>query len=228
MKRAALVCFVLGLGLVWASAAAVTAEEGAGQRGLNGMSGIAVASANLAYPRSPETMGFTLAGSAAQGGNGIRAGLAAGGTGAAAEEKERGAQPSPPIITPLRPVAFGSGSELDVWAAAITPEVPSPGVIRGSQGEPAFSWAFFRGKKNGDIFTSLHEEYAWRMKFKSMTLGLGFFRSIPLGKGVRIKPYIGVIRSSLSLRPAGLNATNELYEYQLTAFCFGLPLVFGF
>ncbi len=216
MKKAALVCFVLGLGPVWGSAAAVTAEEGPGQRGLNGLSGVAVASANLSYPRSPETMGFTLAGSTA------------GGTGAADEEKERGAQPSPPIITALIPVAFGSGGDPDVWAAAITPEVPSPGVIRGRQGEPAVSWAVFRGKKNGDVFTSLHEEYAWRMKFKSMTLGLGFYRSIALGKGVRIKPYVGVIRSSLSLRPAGLNAANELYEYQLTAFCFGLPLVFGF
>ncbi len=222
MKKAALVCFVLGLGSVWASAAAVTAEEGAGQRGLNGLNGIVVASANLANPRPPETTGFTLAGSAAQGGLGVRAG------GAAGEENKRGAPSSQPHIPVLSPAAFGSSSDLDIWAAAMTPEVPSPGVIRGSQGEPAVSWAFFRGKKNGDIFTSLHEEYAWRMKFKSMTLGLGFFRSIPLGKGFRIKPYVGVIRSSLSLRPAGLNATNELYEYQLTAFCFGLPLVFGF
>lgn len=225
MKRAGLVCFILGLGLVWASAEGLMAEERAGHRGL---SGIVVASANLAYPRSPETTGFTLAEPAAHGGNGMRAGLAAGGTGAADEEKDRSAQLSQPIITALVPVAFGSGSDLDVWAATITPEVPSPGVIRGDQGEPAVSWAVFRGKKNGDIFTSLHEEYAWRMKFKSMTLGLGFFRSIELGRGVRIKPYVGVIRSSLSLRPAGLNAANELYEYQLTAFCFGLPLIFGF
>jgi hypothetical protein len=160
----------------------------------------------------------------------MRAGLAAGGKGAADEKNDGGTPPSQPIVTAPRPVAFGSGSDLEIWAAAPvkSPEVPAPGVIRSPSGEPAVSWAFFRGKKNGDIFTSLHEEYAWRMKFKSMTLGLGFFRSIPLGKGFRIKPYIGVIRSSLSLRPAGLNAANELYEYQLTAFCFGLPFVFGF
>ena len=205
MKRAALVCFVLGLGLAWASAEGQTAEESAGHRGLNGPSGTVVASASLANSRSPETAGFTLAEPPAHGGRGDRAGEAAG------AEKGRGAQPSQPHIPVLSPVALGSSSDLDIWAAAPVkaPEVPAPGVIRGPSGEPAVSWAFFRGKKNGDIFTSLHEEYAWRMKFKSMTLGLGFFRSIPLGKSVRIKPYVGVIRSSLSLRPAGLNGRTS-------------------
>lgn len=224
MKRAARVCLFLGLVSVWASAAGLTAEESAGRRGPNGLSGTVVASASLANPKSPETTGFTLAEPPAHGGRGVRAGEAPG------AEKGRGAQPSPPQIPVLSPVALGSSIDLEIWATAPVkaPDVPAPGVIRVPSGEPAVSWAFFRGKKNGDIFTSLHEEYAWRMKFKSMTLGLGFFRSIPLGKSVRIKPYVGVIRSSLSLRPAGLNATNELYEYQLTAFCFGLPLIFGF
>lgn len=228
MKKAALACFVLGLGLGlsadWASAEGRTAEESAG---LSGRSGIVVASANFANSKSPETTGFTLAEPAAPGGNTIRAGLAASVSNAATAA---GTQSSLPQIPVLGPAAFGSSSDPEFWASAPArpPELPSPGVVRGSPREPAVSWAVFQGKKNGDVFTSLHEEYAWRMKFKSMTLGLGFYRSVPLGKGVTIKPYVGVIRSSLSLRPAGLNVANELYEYQLTAFCIGLPLVFGF
>lgn len=107
-------------------------------------------------------------------------------------------------------------------------ELPPLGLEHGPSGPPAVALSVFMGRKNGDVFSSLHEEYAWRMKFKSMTLGLGFYREIAVGERARILPYVGVIRSSLSLRPSGLESEQFLHEYQMTVFCFGLPLVIGF
>lgn len=106
--------------------------------------------------------------------------------------------------------------------------LPPLGFEHGPSGPPAVALSVFMGRKNGDVFSSLHEEYAWRMKFKSMTLGLGFYREFSVGKRAHILPYVGVIRSSLSLRPAGLASEQLLHEYQLTVLCFGLPLVIGF
>lgn len=124
------------------------------------------------------------------------------------------------------------GQEEEPWAGVAFREIgrvlPPLGFERGAAGPPALALSVFMGRKNGDVFSSLHEEYAWRMKFKSMTLGLGFYREIAVGEKARILPYVGVIRSSLSLRPAGLASEQLLHEYQLTVLCFGLPLVIGF
>lgn len=126
----------------------------------------------------------------------------------------------------------GAGQEEEEWPAAafreIGRELPPLGFEHGPAGPPPVALSVFMGRKNGDVFSSLHEEYAWRMKFKSMTLGLGFYREIAVGEKARILPYVGVIRSSLSLRPAGLASEQLLHEYQLTVLCFGLPLVIGF
>lgn len=124
------------------------------------------------------------------------------------------------------------GREEGTWAAVtfreLGRELPPLGFEHGPSGPPAVALSVFMGRKTGDVFSSLHEEYAWRMKFKSMTLGLGFYREIAVGGRVRILPYVGVIRSSLSLRPAGLASEQFLHEYQLTVLCVGLPLVIGF
>ncbi|MCU0244902.1 MAG: hypothetical protein MUE80_09385 [Acidobacteria bacterium] len=119
-----------------------------------------------------------------------------------------------------------------IWQATVFRELgrelPPLGFEHAPSGPPAVALSVFMGRKNGDVFSSLHEEYAWRMKFKSMTLGLGFYREIIVGERARILPYVGVIRSSLSLRPAGLASEQLLHEYQLTVLCFGLPLIIGF
>jgi hypothetical protein len=41
---------------------------------------------------------------------------------------------------------------------------------------------------------------------------------------------MGIIRSTAKLRPVdlGLGGASPAYEYRLTVFCVGLPLVFGF
>jgi hypothetical protein len=126
----------------------------------------------------------------------------------------------------------GEGQEAEAWTALafreIGHELAPLGFEHGPSGPPPVALSVFMGHKNGDVFSSLHEEYAWRMKFKSMTLGLGFYREIVVGERARILPYVGVIRSSLSLRPAGLASEQLLHEYQLTVLCFGLPLVIGF
>jgi len=126
----------------------------------------------------------------------------------------------------------GEGQEAEAWPAVafreFGQELPPLGFEHGPSGPPPVALSVFMGRKNGDVFSSLHEEYAWRMKFKSMTLGLGFYREIAVGERARILPYVGVIRSSLSLRPAGLASEQLLHEYQLTVLCFGLPLVIGF
>ncbi len=86
----------------------------------------------------------------------------------------------------------------------------------------------FLGRANGDLFSTLHEQYAWRTKFKSLTLGAGIYRDIPIYKALRIQPYVGIVRTRALLRPSDLGGNSESYEYRLTAFCVGLPLVCGF
>ena len=90
------------------------------------------------------------------------------------------------------------------------------------------SLSVFLGRANGDLFSTLHEQYAWRTKFKSLTLGAGIYRDIPINKALRIQPYVGIVRTRALLRPSDLGGNNESYEYRLTAFCVGLPLVCGF
>jgi hypothetical protein len=84
------------------------------------------------------------------------------------------------------------------------------------------------GRANGDPFSSLHDQYAWRVKFKTMNLGAGIYKDIRLSKTVRLLPYMGVIRSMGTLRPSDPGGNGQTYEYRLTVFCIGLPLVFGF
>lgn len=94
---------------------------------------------------------------------------------------------------------------------------------------PVVSVSVFLGHGDGDLFASLHKDYAWRMTFKSMTLGLGFFREIPLARGIGIQPYLGVIRSSATLRPSDLfGGRGGYFEYRLTVLSVGLPLVLRF
>ena len=61
-----------------------------------------------------------------------------------------------------------------------------------------------------------------------MNMGAGLYKDIPLSKTVRLLPYMGVIRSTAMLRPVDFDGISPTYEYRLTVFCVGLPLVFGF
>lgn len=110
--------------------------------------------------------------------------------------------------------------------AGIVPEIEAS-VLKKDASAPV-SLSVFLGRGNGDVFSSLHEQYAWRTKFKSLTLGAGIYRDIPILKTLRIQPYIGIVRTQALLRPSDLYGNNESFEYRLTAFCIGLPLVCGF
>jgi hypothetical protein len=108
------------------------------------------------------------------------------------------------------------GPELDLPSLDVKPAAPVVSV------------SVFLGRGDGDLFASLHKDYAWRMTFKSMTLGLGIFREIPLAKGIGIQPYLGVIRSSATLRPSDRFGGRGAFEYRLTVLSVGLPLVLRF
>ncbi|HSA94552.1 MAG TPA: hypothetical protein VLJ16_00780 [Acidobacteriota bacterium] len=111
-------------------------------------------------------------------------------------------------------------------APTIAPAIPMP--VLDKSGAAPISFSFFLGRANGDPFSSLHVQYAWRPNFRAMNLGAGIYKEIPISKTLRILPYFGVIRSSATLRPSDLTGNHALYEYRLTVFCVGLPLVVRF
>jgi hypothetical protein len=111
-------------------------------------------------------------------------------------------------------------------ALKIAPGIPAPGFDKN--GAPPVSFSFFLGRANGDPFSSLHVQYAWRVKFRALNLGAGVYKEIPISKTVRVLPYFGIIRSSAILRPSDVFGNHEFYEYRLTVFCVGLPLVLRF
>ena len=240
---------LLSLVLIWIGASALSETVWAGTLGPGGkdaqertttattrreLAAIVIASARTAGTATPqETRGFTLAESGAL--REARDGETPDGAGAAnAPGVGRLAHAFPQTVPGLGGAARGraNGQEEGYWPGVafreLGRELPPLGFEHGPSGPPAVALSVFMGRKTGDVFSSLHEEYAWRMKFKSMTLGLGFYREIAVGERARILPYVGVIRSSLSLRPAGLASEQFLHEYQLTVLCFGLPLVIGF
>lgn len=83
--------------------------------------------------------------------------------------------------------------------ARLIRELSAPLVRRGAPAPVSLS--IFMGRANGDPFSSLHDQYAWRMTFKTMNLGAGLYKDIALSKTLRIQPYMGIIRSSAVLRP---------------------------
>ncbi len=93
---------------------------------------------------------------------------------------------------------------------------------------PVVSVSVFLGRAGDDLFASLHKDYAWRMTFKQMTLGLGISREILLARGLGIQPYLGVIRSSATLRPSDLYGGRGAFEYRLTVLSVGLPFFLRF
>lgn len=136
--------------------------------------------------------------------------------------------PAPPsqrsYSLPAGPALLEPGA---LAAPEIGPEALLP-VLDLRTSAPVVSLSVFLGRGGGDIFATLHQDYAWRMTFKSMTLGLGIFREIPLARGIGIQPYLGVIRSSATLRPSDLYGGRGAFEYRLTVLSVGLPLVLRF
>jgi hypothetical protein len=104
--------------------------------------------------------------------------------------------------------------------------IPAPLVSKDVMAP--ISLSFFIGRDNGDPFSSLHYQYAWRPNFRAMNLGLGIYKDIEITRTLRIRPYMGVIRSTATLHPSDLFGNHELYEYRLTVFCVGLPLALRF
>lgn len=127
----------------------------------------------------------------------------------------------PVIVAALDPHSIGG-----TMTAGLAPEIEAR-VTKDDSPAP-LSVSVFLGRANGDLFSTLHEQYAWRTKFKSLTLGAGIYRDIPIFKALRIQPYVGIVRTRALLRPSDLGGNYESYEYRLTAFCVGLPLVCGF
>lgn len=127
----------------------------------------------------------------------------------------------PVAITAPDPYSIGG-----TIAAGVIPEIEAS--IKKNDSSAPLSVSVFLGRGNGDLFSTLHEQYAWRTKFKTLTLGAGIYRDIPIYKAIRIQPYMGVVRTRALLRPSDLNGNCESFEYRLTAFCVGLPLVCGF
>jgi hypothetical protein len=115
----------------------------------------------------------------------------------------------------------------DLAIAEKRPEVPAP-ALKNDLAAPRLSVSFFIGAKGGDIFASLHRVYAWKPMSRSLTVGLGLYREIPIFKGIGLMPYVGIIRASATLSLAGLHGNRETFESELTAFCVGLPLVLRF
>ncbi|HDT12993.1 MAG TPA: hypothetical protein ENO03_01410 [Candidatus Aminicenantes bacterium] len=126
------------------------------------------------------------------------------------------------------PLAFSAaGPEERALLALSAPEVPSPQLTRDPTSH-ALAVSLFMGQGGGDIFAALHGRYAWKVLAKSMTVGLGVYREIPVYGGIGLLPYVGVIRSSVTFRPSDLHGPRETFELGLTAFCVGLPLVIRF
>lgn len=100
--------------------------------------------------------------------------------------------------------------------------------LKGDAAAPRLSVSFFIGAKGGDIFASLHKVYAWKPMSRSLTVGLGLYREIPIFRGIGLLPYVGIIRASATLSLAGLHGNRETFGYELTAFCVGLPIVVRF
>jgi hypothetical protein len=190
MRKAAAALSLLLLASISASARGRGAAASADHRGQ------APALALFVAAVSPETPGFSLAGSA-------------GHPRAAGPPSLDLQEPGPPA------------------AAESLPEVPAPKVAREAAA-PHLAVSVFLGRGGKDIFSMLHGQYTWRVLSRSMTVGVGLYREIPLAKGVGLLPYVGVIRASATLRPADLYGNRESYAYELTAFCVGLPLVIRF
>lgn len=119
----------------------------------------------------------------------------------------------------------------------LTPGAPAVSRIAAGLAGPAgkkdspshLALAIFIGRGNGDPFSSLHATYAWRAAFKTVNLGAGLYRDIPITKVLRIKPYLGIIRSHAIVRPSSPYAAESAsFESRLTAVCIGLPLFCGF
>jgi hypothetical protein len=127
----------------------------------------------------------------------------------------------PIIIAALDPHSIGG-----TITTGVVPGLDS--YVKKDDSPAPLSVSVFLGRANGDLFSTLHEQYAWRAKFKSLTLGAGIYRDIPIYKALRIQPYVGIVRTRALLRPSDLGGNGESYEYRLTAFCVGLPLVCGF
>jgi len=207
MRKAAAVLFVLILGLSGSASSAFPEEGSASHTGHNG---------SFALSDAQETAGFSLA---AHGGKGTAP------SGAIDAIPSRAADRAADRLVLGNSPRDGSiyGGTL---IAATAPDIFSP--IAKKDAPAAVSLSFFMGHANGDIFSSLHEQYAWRVQFKSMTLGAGVYRDIPITKAIRIQPYVGIVRSQARLRTAGLSGINESFEYRLTTLCLGLPFVCGF
>ena len=127
----------------------------------------------------------------------------------------------PIVVAALDPHSIGR-----TITPGVIPEIEAS--IKKNDSPAPLSVSVFLGRGNGDLFSTLHEQYAWRTKFKTLTLGAGIYRDIPIYKAIRIQPYMGVVRTRALLRPSDLNGNCESFEYRLTAFCVGLPLVYGF
>lgn len=126
----------------------------------------------------------------------------------------------------ISPPDLGRTARVREAASLIAADVADP--VSRNDSARRVSLSFFMGRGHGDPFSTLHERYAWKTNFKTGNLGAGVYRDIPITKTIRIKPYVGVIRSSARLRPSSLYEDNVSYEYGLTAICIGLPLVCGF
>jgi hypothetical protein len=133
------------------------------------------------------------------------------------------AGPAPPSLeSTFRRVPDGAAG-VSIPAGLAAPELAGPIVKKGVPAPVSLS--IFMGRGHGDLFSELHETYAWRTIFKSMNLGAGISRDISITRSIRVRPYVGVIRSSARLRPSYLYANAGSFEYRLTALCIGLPLV---
>ncbi len=148
-------------------------------------------------------------------------------------KQEDGAAPVFTLALNRAPVPAAEASGLDLrepdgpLSIPIIPAVPGPALELDGEGHP-LRLSVFLGRARDDIFSSLHEKYAWRLTFKSMTVGLGVYREFQLARGIGLQPYLGVIRSSATLRPSDLFVQGAVYEYRLTIFCVGLPLIIRF
>lgn len=135
--------------------------------------------------------------------------------------------------TPLLPSSKIVPSAPALWdpaslaAPEMGPELAIP-PLELKTPAPVVSLSFFLGRGGDDIFAALHKDYAWRMTFKSMTLGLGIYREIPISRTIGLQPYLGFVRSSATLRPSDLYGARGSFEYRLTVLCVGLPLVLRF
>jgi hypothetical protein len=136
------------------------------------------------------------------------------------------AESVPPSLLPEAP---GLDLQEPGEPAAIesAPKVPAPGLV-GEAASPHLSVSVFLGRGESDVFASLHKRYTWKVLGPSMTVGVGLYREIPVCQGVGLLPYVGVIRASATLRPSDLYGNHESFQYELTAFCVGLPLVIRF